>query len=76
MDLDAPDEPLEAGTEVVECLFEATEQPTTNDFTVEVQSAEDDFGDEVDVDDVDVVVSSIDLDDSANLIAERTDSAE
>ena len=68
--IDAPTDVMEAATELVECRFSSSEQPTTNEFAVAVVSATDDADDAVDPDDVDVVVSSIDLDDSATLIVE------
>lgn len=70
VDIDSPMDVMAAGTEIVECRFDSSEQPTTNDFTVAVVSATDEFDDAVDADDVKVVVSSIDLDDSATLIVE------
>lgn len=70
VDIDAPEDAMEAATELVVCNFSSSDQPTTNEFTVAVVSATDDFDDAVDPDDVKVVVSSIDLDDSATLIVE------
>lgn len=59
--IDATDNALAEGSEIVECEFIATDQPTANQFTITVESAEDDFGDPVDKNDVDVVVTSTDL---------------
>ncbi len=70
VEIDDPTTDMEAGTELVDCKFSSSEQPTTNEFTVAVVSATDDFDDDVDPDDVKVVVSSIDLDDSATLLVE------
>jgi hypothetical protein len=70
VDIDAPEDAMKAATELVECRFSSSDQPTTNEFTVAVVSATDDFGEAVAPNDVKVVVSSIDVDDSATLIVE------
>jgi hypothetical protein len=61
IEIDATENALLVGEEIVECDFVASTQPTANSFTVTVTSAEDDFGDPVDEADVDVVVTSTDL---------------
>lgn len=65
VEIDATAEPLDSVVEFLQCRFEASEQPTTQQFTVTVLSAEDEDEDPVATGDVDILVSSIDLEDSA-----------
>ena len=69
VDIDASDNPLQAGSEIVTCDFEANTQPTAANFTITVTDAEDDGGDPVNEDDVDIVVTSTDLASSQALTA-------
>lgn len=59
--IDATENALIVGEDIVECEFVATTQPTADTFPITVDSAKDDFGDPVDKNAVDVVVTSTDL---------------
>jgi len=59
VDIDATANPLQEGAAIVECNFLSDVQPTADNFTVTVLSADDDGGDPVaDLRDIAVVVTS------------------
>lgn len=63
--IDASDNPLTESSDIVQCDFLASTQPTSNDFTITILAADDDSGDPVvPLSDVAVVVTSTDIETS------------
>jgi hypothetical protein len=65
VDIDATDNPIAADTDIVTCDFFGATQPNAGNFTITVLHAEDEDGNDVQTGDVDVIVSSTDIADSA-----------
>jgi hypothetical protein len=65
VDIDATENPIAGGTDIVACDFVAATQPTAGTFTITVLDAEDEDGNDVQTDDVGIIVSSTDVAEAA-----------
>lgn len=61
VDIDASENPIVAGDDIVTCVFHGSRQPTSEDFAITVTGAINENDDALPVGEVDIVITQIDI---------------